>query len=83
MKYYALIIKTYNDGTDDKTSLYTYDSLDDAVAMAHTQYGQNIGAETINSVMCTVINSVGGQYSQHTLYWSVPAPEPEPEVVSE
>lgn len=77
MKYYALIIKTYNDGTDDKTSLYTYDNLDDAIAMAHTQYGQNIGADTISSVMSTVINSVGGQHAQHTLYWSVPAEEPE------
>lgn len=70
MKFYALVIKTYNDGTEDKTSLYTYDTLDEAVAMAHTSYGQNIGADVISTVMATVINSVGGQYAQHTLYWS-------------
>lgn len=75
MKYYALVIKTYSNGDNDKTSLYTYDNLDDAIAMVHTQYGQNVGADTINSVMSTVINSVGGQYAQHTLYWSVPAEE--------
>lgn len=70
MKYYTLVIKTYNDGTDDKTSLYTYDNLDEAMAMAHTQFGQNVGSETIRAIMCTVINSVGGQFPAHTLYWT-------------
>lgn len=70
MKYYTLVIKTYNDGTDDKTSLYTYDNLDEAIATAHTQFGQNVGAETIKSIMCTIINSVGGQFPSHTLRWT-------------
>lgn len=36
-KFYALIIKTYDNGTADKTSLYTFDTFDEAIAMAHTQ----------------------------------------------
>ena len=46
-KFYVLIIKTYDNGTTDKTSLYTYDTLDEAIAVAHTQWGQNVGAATI------------------------------------
>lgn len=70
MKFYTLVIKTYNDGTADKTSLYSYDSIDEAMATAHTQYGQNVGEDTIASIMTTVIDSNGGQYSKHTLYWA-------------
>ena len=72
MKYYTLIIKTYNNGTEDKTSLYTYSTIDEAMAAAHTQFGQNVGAETIKSIMCTVLNSVGSQFEEHTLYWAQP-----------
>lgn len=68
MKYHALIIKVYNDGTADKTALYTCDTLDEAVALFHSQLGGAIGAETIKSVMGQVINSVGGVHK--TEYWA-------------
>lgn len=74
-KFYALIIKTYDNGTADKTSLYTFDTFDEAIAMAHTQWGQNVGAETIARVMAKVTNSYGVEYSLHTLYWEKPQPE--------
>lgn len=68
-KYYALIIKTYDNGTPDKTSLYTYETLDEAIAVAHTQWGQNVGAETIARIMAKVTNSFGAEYPLHNLYW--------------
>lgn len=71
-KFYTLIIKTYNNGTADKTSLYPFDNLDSAIAMAHTQWGQNIGASTIARVMAKVTNSFGAEYPFHTLYWEAP-----------
>lgn len=75
-KYYALILKSYNDGTADKSSLYTFDTFDKAVAMAHTQWGQNVGGETIARIMAKVTNSYGAEYPKHTLYWEQPSEEP-------
>lgn len=67
MNYYVVLIKTYNDGTADKKSLYTYSTLDEAVASYHSALGGAIAAETIMSIMCMVINSVGGVHE--TSYW--------------
>lgn len=78
MKYFAHIFKQYTNGTADKLSTYSYDSLDEAVAEVHTQYGQNVGDEAIAHIMCTIINSQGGQYAQHTLVWSAETEENTP-----
>lgn len=70
MTYFSHIFKQYNDGNDDKLSTYTHDTLDEAIAMIHTQFGQNVGADTISHIMVTVLNSEGGQYEQHTMTWT-------------
>ena len=80
-KFYALIIKTYDNGTPDKTSLYSYDTLDEASAVAHTQWGQNVGADTIARIMAKVTNSFGAEYPLHTLYWEKAQPVEEEEAV--
>lgn len=68
MKYYALVVKTYNDGTDDKKSLYTYDTEKEAVAYANKQFGLNVGADTIAAIMCKVIDSAGSEIIK-PLFW--------------
>ena len=80
-KFYALIIKTYDNGTPDKTSLYSYDTLDEAIAVAHTRWGQNVGADTIARIMAKVTNSFGAEYPLHTLYWEKAQPVEEEEAV--
>lgn len=82
-KYYALILKSYNDGTADKSSLYTCDTFDKAVAMVHTQWGQNVGGETIARIMAKVTNSYGAEYPKHTLYWEQPTEEETAEETTE
>lgn len=68
MKYYTLVIKIYNDGTEDKTSLYTFATLDEAVASFHKALGGAIGESVIASIMAQVINSVGVVHK--TEYWA-------------
>lgn len=80
-KFYTLIIKTYDNGTPDKTSLYSYDTLDEAIAVAHTQWGQNVGTDTIARIMAKVTNSFGAEYPLHTLYWEKAQPVEEEEAV--
>lgn len=80
-KFYTLVIKTYDNGTTDKTSLYTYDTLDEAIAVAHTQFGQNVGADTIARIMAKVTNSFGAEFPLHTLYWEKAQPVEEEEAV--
>lgn len=80
-KFYTLIIKAYDNGTPDKTSLYSYDTLDEAIAVAHTQWGQNVGADTIARIMAKVTNSFGADYPLHTLYWEKAQPVEEEEAV--
>lgn len=80
-KFYTIIIKTYDNGTLDKTSLYSYDTLDEAIAVAHTQWGQNVGADTIARIMAKVTNSFGAEYPLHTLYWEKAQPVEEEEAI--
>lgn len=70
MTYFSHIFKQYTDGSDDKLSTYSHTDLDEAIATVHTQFGQNVGDSAISHIMCTVLNSEGGQYAQHTLVWT-------------
>lgn len=82
-KFYALVIRTYDNGSPDKSSLYTYDTLDEAIALVHTQFRQNVGAATIARIMAKITNSFGAEYPLHTLYWEKPTPEPEEQEATE
>lgn len=59
MSYYALIVKNYNDGTAEKKSIYSYETEREALAAANKQFGQNIGASTIQTILSKVINDAG------------------------
>lgn len=61
------MIKKYNDGTADKKSLYVYKTLDEAVASFHSQLRGAVGASTVDSILCQVVNSVGGTIRSE--YW--------------
>lgn len=67
MEYYVILVKKYNDGTADKKSLYVYETLDEAVASFHSQLGGAVGASTVESILCQVVNSVGGTLRSE--YW--------------
>ena len=67
MEYYVILAKKYNDGTADKKSIYVYQTIDEAVASFHSQLGGAVGASTIDSILCLVINSVGGTIRSE--YW--------------
>ena len=66
-QFYVLIVKTYDNGTTDKTSI-TYGALDEAIAVAHTQWGQKCQS-------CNYCQNHGSnkqlqeKYPLHTLYW--------------
>lgn len=67
MEYYVILAKKYNDGAADKKSIYVYQTIDEAVASFHSQLGGAVGASTIDSILCLVINSVGGTLRSE--YW--------------
>lgn len=67
MEYYVILAKKYNDGTADKKSIYVYQTIDEAVASFHSQLGGAVGASTVDSILCLVINSVGGTIRSE--YW--------------
>lgn len=73
MEYYIVLVKKYNDGTATKKSIYSYDTLDEAVASFHSQLAGTVGADTIDSVLCQVVNSVGGTVRSE--YWKAEAKE--------
>lgn len=73
MEYYVFLAKKYNDGTADKKSIYVYQTIDEAVASFHSQLGGAVGASTIDSILCLVINSVGGTLRSE--YWKAETTE--------
>lgn len=67
MEYYILLVKKYNDETATKKSIYSYETLDEAVASFHSLLGGSVGSDTIDSILCQVVNSVGGTIRSE--YW--------------
>lgn len=67
MTYYVVLVKEYNDGTDSKKAMYTFDTLAAALASWHSQLGSAIGASTTASVMATIISQYGQKVK--TDYW--------------
>lgn len=70
MKYYDVIVANYSDGTEKYTKNYSYDTIDEAISTAHSQYGKYVEPANVSTVLSTIINSVGGQ--PLTLYWQEP-----------
>lgn len=80
MKYFTMLILTYNDGKDLKKSVYDYNNLDSAIANFHKNLGGYAYGEKsdIHSVMSVVIDGKGAQLESE--YWEAEAVE---EVVEE
>lgn len=67
MNYITLLVLEYQDGTDTKKSLYTYDNLDDAVSRFHSSLGGYIGADNIKTVLSVVVDGKGAVKKSE--YW--------------
>lgn len=63
MKYYLIDIETYNDGTKGSKAIYEYDTEDEAIANFHSKMGVVMKNVKCATVLCIVINSVGGVYA--------------------
>lgn len=80
MEYYVILVKKYNDDTADKKSLYVYETIDEAVASFHSQLAGAVGASTVDSILCQVVNSVGGTIRSE--YWKAESAEESTEETS-
>lgn len=62
MKYYVILLATYNDGKADKKSIYECKDENDAVATFHSYMGTMMKDETVKSLNVRAINDRGGEY---------------------
>ena len=67
MNYFTLLVLEYQDDTDTKKSLYTYDNLDEAVSRFHSSLGGYIGADNIKTALAVVIDGKGAVKKSE--YW--------------
>lgn len=57
--FYTVMVTTYNDGTDPKKALYSYDTKDLALAQYHQQMGNAMKSENVATQMIIVISESG------------------------
>lgn len=62
MKYYVILLATYNNGTAPKKAIYEYDTEADAVANFHSYMGTYMKDATVHHVCVMAINDEGGIY---------------------
>lgn len=67
MNYFTLLVLTYQDDTETKKSLYTYDTLDEAVSRFHLSLGGYINGDNIATAMACVIDAKGS--IKKSEYW--------------
>lgn len=77
MSYYVVRVKYLKDGTEKRSELMAYDTLQAAESKFYTNIGTDMNDDTLSGSMCVVLNGHGG--TEDKKYWNVPAPEPEPE----
>lgn len=80
MKYYVILLVTYNNGDADKVGIYTYGSEAEALQNFYVYMGRYVNAENVATVNVEAKNNVGGVYKNES--WTnpnPPAPKPEPE----
>jgi len=68
MNYYVMRIKYQKDGTVKKSEVMEYTSKKQAEAKFHANLAADMGDDTLEGSMCTVINGMGGQ--EFVEYWS-------------
>lgn len=81
MNYFTLCVQDYQDGSDTKKSLYTYESETEAVARFHSFLGGYMGGDNIASILSTVTDGKGAQLASY--YWEAPAEETTEETTTE
>lgn len=62
MKFYVILLATYNDGKADKKSIYECKDENDAVATFHSYMGTMMKDETVKTLNVRAINDNGGEY---------------------
>lgn len=62
MKYYVILLVTYNDDKADKKSIYECKDENDAVASFHSYMGTMMKDETVKTLNVRAINDNGGEY---------------------
>lgn len=62
MKFYVILLATYNDGKADKKSIYECKDENDAVATFHSYMGSMMKDETVKTLNVRAINDNGGEY---------------------
>lgn len=65
--FYLIEITKYNNGTADGYGVYSYATLDEAVAAYHGKLRGAIVNETYASELCMIINGIGAV--QRYEYW--------------
>lgn len=73
MKHFVVLFVVYNNGTEDKKSLYMATSDNDAIRQVYKYMGQYTDAEGVASVMCEAKNTVGGTLKSEV--WVAPTVE--------
>jgi len=73
MNYFTLLALTYQDGADAKKSIYTYDTLDEAVSRFHMSLGGYINGDNIATAMACVIDAKGS--IKKSEYWEATVKE--------
>lgn len=62
MKYYVILLATYNDGKADKKAIYECKDENDAVATFHSNMGTFMKDPTVKTLNVRAINDNGGEY---------------------
>lgn len=71
MKYLVILYVTYKDDSKPTSSIYSYDSVDEAIQNFYKNMGKYVNVDNVLSVMVKAINSLGGTYKEDC--WMTPA----------
>lgn len=87
MKYYVILLVTYNNRDADKVGIYSFGTQEEALQNFYKYMGQYVNGANVATVCVEAKNNVGGIYKNES--WTnpnpapQPEPQPEPEVVEE
>jgi len=62
MKYYVILLASYNNGAADKKAIYEYSSEQEAIANFHSYMGTYMKDATVQHLNIRAINDIGGEY---------------------
>lgn len=74
-RYFVARVKTLKDGTFRKSELMDYTDKQTAIAKLYTNIGADMGDDTLDGSMCTVLDIHGNEVKRD--YWTTETPAPE------